>query len=188
MLNSVHYMKYIFGLAAPMTETTESERVCLRKHASGKRRLAEVGCFHGVNTKVFREVMRPDGVIIAIDPYFRCLFGIRGFGWARRIAHKEVGSVGNGSVVWVEDLGERAPSRSDVKALLPVDFLFIDGNHSYEYVKDDFNNWSKYCKKGAYIIFHDYSRHWPGVVKFIDECQNIDKIKCVKALYVARLK
>ena len=69
-----------------------------------------------------------------------------------------------------------------------IGLLFIDGNHSYEYVKDDFNNWSKYCKKGAYIIFHDYSRHWPGVVKFIDECQNIDKIKCVKALYVARLK
>lgn len=35
------------------------------------------------------------------------------------------------------------------------DALFIDGNHSYEYVKKDFENYSKKVKPGGIIAFHD---------------------------------
>ena len=36
-----------------------------------------------------------------------------------------------------------------------LDFLFIDGDHEYEGVKKDYNNYSKYVKKGGLIAFHD---------------------------------
>ena len=36
-----------------------------------------------------------------------------------------------------------------------VDFLFIDGDHTYEGVKRDFNMYSKLVKKGGIIAFHD---------------------------------
>ncbi len=36
-----------------------------------------------------------------------------------------------------------------------VDFLFIDGDHSYEGVKTDFEMYSPLVKKGGIVAFHD---------------------------------
>lgn len=35
------------------------------------------------------------------------------------------------------------------------DFIFIDGDHTYEGVKQDFLNYSPFCKTGSVIAFHD---------------------------------
>jgi len=37
----------------------------------------------------------------------------------------------------------------------PIDVLFIDGNHDYNSVLRDYQDWSKLIKKGGYIVFHD---------------------------------
>lgn len=36
-----------------------------------------------------------------------------------------------------------------------IDFLFIDGDHSYEAILGDFLSWSKFIKSGGYIALHD---------------------------------
>jgi len=36
-----------------------------------------------------------------------------------------------------------------------IDFLFIDGDHSYGGVKKDFSMYSKYMRNGGLIAFHD---------------------------------
>lgn len=36
-----------------------------------------------------------------------------------------------------------------------VDFLFIDGDHSYEGVKRDFYDYSRFVKQGGLIVLHD---------------------------------
>ena len=36
-----------------------------------------------------------------------------------------------------------------------LDYLFIDGDHSYEGVKSDFETYRKYVRKGGLIAFHD---------------------------------
>jgi len=36
-----------------------------------------------------------------------------------------------------------------------IDFMFIDGDHSYQGIKADFNNFYSLVKKGSYIAFHD---------------------------------
>lgn len=50
-----------------------------------------------------------------------------------------------------------------------IDFLFIDGDHSYDGVKQDFQNYSPLVKKGGIIAFHDiiedYERRY-GIVTF----------------------
>lgn len=38
---------------------------------------------------------------------------------------------------------------------LPLDFLFIDGDHSYEGVKSDYRNYRPLVKPGGFIAFHD---------------------------------
>jgi predicted O-methyltransferase YrrM len=37
----------------------------------------------------------------------------------------------------------------------PVDFLFIDGDHTYEGVRKDFEMYSSLVRKGGIIAFHD---------------------------------
>lgn len=42
-----------------------------------------------------------------------------------------------------------------------IDFLFIDGDHSYEGVKKDFQVYGKFVKHGGIIAFHDIVLHPP---------------------------
>jgi predicted O-methyltransferase YrrM len=169
-LNSLHYVAYRLGLAQPRTETSAAERECLRRHAAGKRRLAEIGVFQGVNTRTFRTGMHPDGVLLAVDPYPRFFFGIRGFGWARRIAHREVGRARNGRVVWVECRGQDAPAKVEVRPFLPVDFLFIDGDHGYEGLRGDWEAWREHIAPGGIVALHDSrNRRGRGAERFTQE-------------------
>jgi len=56
-----------------------------------------------------------------------------------------------------------------------IDLFFIDGAHSYEYVKNDTEVALKCCKKGGLILWHDYGRiGFNGVAKFLVEF-SIDK-------------
>jgi len=43
-----------------------------------------------------------------------------------------------------------------------IDFLFIDGDHSYEGVKMDFEMYSPLVRKGGIIAFHDIVEFPPG--------------------------
>lgn len=53
---------------------------------------------------------------------------------------------------------------------LSIDLLIIDGDHSYEGVKFDFDNYFPLLQPGGYVIFDDYNaEEWPGVQQFIDQ-------------------
>ena len=47
-------------------------------------------------------------------------------------------------------------SNQFVNTLGAIDFLFIDGDHSIEGCKFDYENFEKDIKPGGYIAFHDY--------------------------------
>ena len=51
-----------------------------------------------------------------------------------------------------------------------LDFVYIDGLHTYEGVKNDIELYLPKVKKGGYIAGHDYgSKHFPGVKDAVDE-------------------
>lgn len=57
-----------------------------------------------------------------------------------------------------------------VKILGPYDLIFIDANHTYEYVKKDFYNYKPFLRKGGVIVFHDIDcPDWPRINKFWNE-------------------
>jgi len=49
------------------------------------------------------------------------------------------------------------------------DFVYIDANHQYEYVKKDIEAWYPKIKIGGYLTGHDYGGYWTGVKKAVDE-------------------
>lgn len=61
---------------------------------------------------------------------------------------------------------------SEILPSLPmVDFVFIDGSHDYEDVKDDAIKSLELLKPGGRIFFHDYypAQAYPGVKQTVDE-------------------
>ncbi len=61
------------------------------------------------------------------------------------------------------------------------DFIFIDGDHTYDAVKQDFFQWFPLLQQGGIIAFHDSApvtstadlfAGWPGPIKLVAELKN----------------
>ncbi|MFH1308286.1 MAG: class I SAM-dependent methyltransferase [archaeon] len=50
-----------------------------------------------------------------------------------------------------------------------IGMLFIDGNHSYESISEDFLSWKDKVISGGIIAFHDVHYSWNDVTKFVRE-------------------
>ncbi len=50
-----------------------------------------------------------------------------------------------------------------------IDFIFIDGDHSYEACLADIVAWAPYVKRGGVIAFHDFGSRADGVTRAIFE-------------------
>jgi predicted O-methyltransferase YrrM len=61
-----------------------------------------------------------------------------------------------------------------------LDFLFIDGDHRYEAVKQDFLLYSPFVKSGGIIVLHDIAENEEGgVYKFWDELKTQWQTKAI---------
>lgn len=150
-----HFLLWCIGVAKAETQTSDAERNCLAHYATGKRRLVEIGVWHGVTTCRLRKAMASDGVLLAVDPY---RVGRLGFSAQRVIARREVGKIPNGSVQWVRSTGVQAARDYIVPGDGPVDvvdFVFIDGDHSHDGLRGDWESWSPLVGPGSIIALHD---------------------------------
>ena len=51
-----------------------------------------------------------------------------------------------------------------------INLLIIDGDHTYDGVKFDFETYAPLLAAGGYVIFDDYNaKEWPGVQQYVDE-------------------
>jgi predicted O-methyltransferase YrrM len=56
-----------------------------------------------------------------------------------------------------------------------LELLFIDGDHSYEGAKADFDRWSAFVRSGGHVLLHDavdtggYGNVYPGVARLVGE-------------------
>jgi len=69
----------------------------------------------------------------------------------------------------------------------PIRLLFIDGDHSYEATRQDFELWSPHVSEGGFVAFHDVGA-WPGVTKFYqqlrEQSQDFQHVFAVNSLRV----
>jgi hypothetical protein len=64
-----------------------------------------------------------------------------------------------------------------------IDYLFIDGDHQYDSVKKDFEDWYPLVKEGGIISIHDSAcnrggpMYWPGPSRLADELINDSRLE-----------
>lgn len=146
--SAAHWVLYRLGFRAALTQTTDAERACLARYATGRRRLVEIGVMHGVSTAQLRRVMDPEGLLTAVDPH---PVGRLGVSFERLVAKREVARHPRGRVVLDRRLSHEAAR--DWTAL--IDFLFIDGDHSWNGIDRDWRAWSPWVEPGGIVAVHD---------------------------------
>ncbi len=117
--------------------------------------IMEIGTNIGGNLFLFSQIAPPDADIISVD----LPGGMFGGGYPRwRIPIFKMFPREYQRLYLVRADSHNPQTKKRVNSILQdrkIDFLFIDGDHSYEGVKQDFEVFSPLVKKNGLIAFHD---------------------------------
>jgi len=119
------------------------------------RTVIEIGTGWGGTLFLFATVASPDAILVSIDLPSN-LFG-RGYPNWKDSLYKSFAR-DRQKIELVRGNSQQASSVEAVERVLrnrQVDVLFIDGDHTYEGVKKDFELYSPMMRKGGLIAFHD---------------------------------
>jgi len=111
--------------------------------------MVEVGCYTGESTVVFANCFK-EATIYAVDIWRKKLSNVEELFDARVRWHTNIEKIKQPSVM--------ASKRFEDSSL---DFVYIDGNHSYSSVRQDILKWLPKIKKDGVIGGHDF--HYEGV-------------------------
>lgn len=134
------------------------------------KNVLEIGSLLGFSLKHFMHYAENGATAISVDLPVRDFCGPMDY----RVQEQEH----NYSVEWpkwaklnkiklylIKGMSQWERSLEQVKSITPeLDFLFIDGNHMYEYVKKDFEMYSPLVKKGGIVALHDIAENEEGGV------------------------
>lgn len=128
--------------------------------------MAEIGSYAGASTKLFMDSGKVDK-LFAIDLWedtmdiYRTILDGHSF--------ELVESTFN-SLLPTYNIVKYKTTFDRVSQYLPMlDFIYIDANSSYHYVKKDIQNALKKLKPNGIIAGHDYHRQSPGVIACVNE-------------------
>jgi len=163
------------GLIPPRTMHSADDAAVLRAVAAGRRRVVEIGVYEGSSAAVLCEVLDQDAELHLIDP-----FGHHGWalpaGWgategaSRRVVERARRRHGGPRVTWHVDYSAAVAQRWEGD----VDLVFVDGDHSEEGVRADWEGWHGAVAPGGAIVFHDArltqegGRGLPGPTAVVD--------------------
>jgi predicted O-methyltransferase YrrM len=116
------------------------------------QRIVDVGTGWGESAEFFSN-LKPDWTIYTIDG-----FGLYGDGRIYpELEHEKVLQISE--KIW--DLGNVIQILGNSNTLfweLPIDVLFIDGDHRYDGCMSDYCNFAGFVVKGGLIVFDDYNQ------------------------------
>jgi len=118
----------------------------LKRHPP--HRICEIGGGCGGTLLLFSQFAPPDAKIVSIDMHYR---------FAQRRAFRHFARL-NQRITCIRADSQKVETVARVKRILggePLDFLFIDGDHSYSGVSTDFCLYAQLVKPGGIIAFHD---------------------------------
>jgi predicted O-methyltransferase YrrM len=134
-------------LRPAVAQITKREGELIERCSAGVSRVVQIGVAEGGSAWHARRTMDPSGELCLIDTYPKVL----GLNLSSIIARRLVDSVPGARVEWIR-------ARSDEAARdwsLPIDFLFVDGDHSYDAVRGDWEDWHGFIEPKGCVAFHD---------------------------------
>lgn len=143
------------------TEQIEQDQLALlAKEVPAGGTIVEIGCLYGGTTAVMA-LANPEALITSIDEFSWTPEGCPPATPERFLANmKDIGA-SNVSVIVMDS---RDAAKTWTK---PIDFLFIDGGHSYEFVYADLCNFAPLARK---VALHDYNNpFWATIKKAVDD-------------------
>ena len=128
--------------------------------------IVELGVDYGFSTFVFGNALQnTNGIIYGVDLFDGDIH--TGF---RNTYDSVIHNIGihklNNIKIIKSEFGELSKSWNK-----QIDILHIDGLHTYDAVKTDFENWSKFLKNDGIILFHDVIS-FPEIGKFFSDIDN----------------
>lgn len=114
----------------------------------GFSRICEIGNYKGGSLILISQVADDNALLVSIDINYPI---------TRKVINKKLLKPRQKIISIKGDSKNLMTIKKVEKALRDkkLDLLFIDGDHSYEGVKKDYELYSKLVRKGGYIIFHD---------------------------------
>ena len=151
--------------------------------------LVEIGTATGGTLFLFTRIADPEAMIISIDlpegPY--------GKGYSKWKIHLYKSFIKDKQRIYcIRANSHESNTLKKIEGILKnlkIDFLFLDGDHTYTGVKSDFDMYSPLVKRGGIIAFHDIVTHdrfhdpsttieidkfWKGIR---DDYENLEIIK-----------
>ncbi len=175
---------FCHGLITPLQVRYELLELLKKIEKEKPKYILEIGTESGGTLFLFSRIASKDAVIISIDLPGGGFGG--GYSIARTPLYKSFASK-NQQIHLIRGNSHKKETLEAVKAILDgreIDFLFIDGDHTYKGVKKDFEIYSLLVKRNGTIALHDIIEckvRGVEVNKFWNEIESkYDNIKIVK--------
>jgi len=141
---------------------TARERVVLNRLASGKETILEIGSYIGASACCFGAAVKIFGFgrVFCIDTWHNDAM-TEGYRDTYTEFLKNTESFAQ-FIIPIRGFSTTVINQITVKTN-HVDLLFIDGDHSYEGVKADWDAYKKFLRAGSIAVFHDWG--WAEGVK-----------------------
>lgn len=146
----IYLKRRIKGIDETSQLMTRKEVSFLLSVAGEGNDIIEIGVSTGQTTRRLSKKNR----VIAIDPFIPGEDGLLMSRYLKDFHHEFLSNIKGRAVTLYNTTSEKAFEIWDKKIKRNVDGIFIDGEHSYNAVKQD-SKWIKYVKKGGFIAFHD---------------------------------
>jgi cephalosporin hydroxylase len=146
---------FLGGLFRPMQARGEILELTRRLQAMRPRRLVEVGTCRGGTLLVFARSADPEATIVSVD--LPGGSGGGGYPWWRKRWYRAF-ALPRQRIELLQGNSRDSSTVHRVRELFdgqPLDFLFIDGDHSYEGVRRDFELYGPLVRPGGMIALHD---------------------------------
>jgi predicted O-methyltransferase YrrM len=134
-------------LRPAIAQHTPAEGAAIERHATGARTIVEIGVAEGGSAWHARRVMDPNGRLVLIDTYPKRW----GLNLSSITARRLVARESRGTVEWRHERSDQTIRSFEGE----IDFLLIDGDHDYEPVRRDWEDWSPRVAAGGAVAFHD---------------------------------
>lgn len=168
----------------------DDELAALCHYAEDAKLPVEIGAGYGASAIAMLQHSKAP-LVVSIDPFVTD--GVTSWHSTREITSQNVRKlVGDDFSRWhlIEDYSYNVAPIWD---LGPIDLLFLDGDHRYEHVKRDFEDWLPLMEKGGVILLHDsrrkpdpkgeydnrFFRGWPGPTRLAEELRKDGRVELI---------